>query len=336
MQVSVIASQLRVKLLYTNEQKKYYALLAITGLPANIFNRHTCNSSRAGEPGWILPGTRRHDKSPMPLLANVSFLDLPDWMKIFYVSAMATALVVLIKAVPFVLGKIDDLLKNENRHNILNYIYSNPGATVAEVAHAQSIERGTVTYHLYKLETEGKIVLTRIGKYSRIFRNSNTYSDFDKIVIAHLQNQTSRSVLLLVTRAAGHHQPGDGRAAGYREERHPLARGQIPARRPHQLPPGREVQAVLHRRQFPAYSRKVHGPSHLSFRGRPGPLLYTGTRTGSRLPVPSHLNVCCSFSMAVSYGRKVCLFSDRSYSGCDMHDTIDEGMSVARGQPEEM
>jgi predicted transcriptional regulator len=116
---------------------------------------------------------------------------------------MAAALVAMMQAVPFVLGKIDDLLKNENRHNILNYIYSNPGATVAEVAQAQSIERGTVKYHLYKLETEGKIVLNRMGKYSRVFRNSHTYSDFDKIVLAHLQNQTSRAVLLLVIEQPG-------------------------------------------------------------------------------------------------------------------------------------
>jgi predicted transcriptional regulator len=134
---------------------------------------------------------------------NESFWQLPDWFKLFFISSMAVSFIGLLKALPFVLGKIDDLLKNENRHNILNYIYSNPGATVAEVAQAQSIERGTVKYHLYKLESEGKIVLNRMGKYSRVFRNSNTYSDFEKTVIAHLQNQTARSVLLMI-----HDQPG--------------------------------------------------------------------------------------------------------------------------------
>ena len=116
---------------------------------------------------------------------------------------MAAVFLAMLKAAPFVLGKIDDLLKNENRHNILNYVYSNPGATVADVAQAHSIERGTVKYHLFKLESEGKIVLNRMGKYSRIFRNSNTYSDFEKTVIAHLQNQTSRSVLLMVLEEPG-------------------------------------------------------------------------------------------------------------------------------------
>jgi predicted transcriptional regulator len=142
--------------------------------------------------------TARGNHDNANLTNGASFWQLPDWIKLIYIFGMAAAFIVLLKTLHFVLGKIDDLLKNENRHNILNYIYSNPGATVAEVAQKQSIERGTVKYHLYKLETEGKIVVNRMGKYSRIFRNSHAHSDFDKVVLAHLQNQTSRSVLLLV------------------------------------------------------------------------------------------------------------------------------------------
>jgi predicted transcriptional regulator len=120
-----------------------------------------------------------------------------------YASGLVVAFIALLKVLPFVLGKIDDLLKNENRHNILNYVYSNPGATAGDVAKAYSIERGTVRYHLYKLESEGKIVFNRIGKFSRIFRDSNTYDDFEKIVISHLQNPTGRSVLLMVLEQPG-------------------------------------------------------------------------------------------------------------------------------------
>jgi predicted transcriptional regulator len=116
---------------------------------------------------------------------------------------MAAAFLVLLKAAPYIFGKIDDLMKNENRHNILNYVYNNPGATAGDVAKAYSIERGTVRYHLYKLESEGKIVVNRIGKFSRIFRDSGTYDDFEKIVISYLQNPTSRSVLLMVLEQPG-------------------------------------------------------------------------------------------------------------------------------------
>ena len=117
----------------------------------------------------------------------------------FYIStSMSAAFLGLLKLMPFVLGKIDDLLKNENRHNILNYIYANPGTTIARISDAQQIERGTVKYHLYKLESEGKIVFRKIGKFSRLFRNSGTFSDDEQKVIAHLHNRNSRAILLLI------------------------------------------------------------------------------------------------------------------------------------------
>jgi len=116
---------------------------------------------------------------------------------------MGVAFLGLMKLIPFVLGKIDDLLKNENRHNILNYIHANPGTTIARISEAQQIERGTVKYHLYKLESEGKIVFRRMGKFSRLFRNSGSFSNDEQKVIAHLQNQNSRSILMTILEQPG-------------------------------------------------------------------------------------------------------------------------------------
>ena len=129
---------------------------------------------------------------------QTSFWELPDWIKLFYVGAMSAAFIGLLKLTPLVAGKIDDILKNQNRNNILNFIYANPGTTIARVTESQQLERATVRYHLYKLESEGKIVFRKMGKFSRLFRNSRTYSDEEQKVIAHLQNQRSRSILLLV------------------------------------------------------------------------------------------------------------------------------------------
>jgi predicted transcriptional regulator len=109
----------------------------------------------------------------------------------------------LLKMLPFVLGKIDDILKNENRHNILNYINANPGTTIAKVTESQQIERATVRYHLYKLESEGKIVSRKMGKFSRLFRNSRSFSDEEQKVIAHMQNRNSRAILLLILEQPG-------------------------------------------------------------------------------------------------------------------------------------
>ncbi len=133
---------------------------------------------------------------------SVSFWMLPDWVKLFYVSSMAAAFIVILKALPFVLGRFEDL-QNKNRQDILNFVYRNPGATVANVAQAHSIDRGTAKYHLYRLESEGKIILRRIGKFSRIFQNSETYSDFEKTVLSYMQNQTARSILLMIFEQPG-------------------------------------------------------------------------------------------------------------------------------------
>jgi predicted transcriptional regulator len=133
----------------------------------------------------------------------MSFWQLPDWVKLFYVTSMAAAFIGLLKLMPLVLGKIDDILKNENRHNILNYINANPGTTIAKVTESQQIERATVRYHLYKLESEGKIVSRKMGKFSRLFRNSRSFSDEEQKVIAHMQNRNSRAILLLILEQPG-------------------------------------------------------------------------------------------------------------------------------------
>jgi predicted transcriptional regulator len=134
---------------------------------------------------------------------SMSFWQLPDSAKLFYITTMSVAFLGFLKLIPFMLGKIDDLLKNENRHNILNYIYANPGTTIARISESQQIERGTVKYHLYKLESEGKIIFRRMGKFSRLFRNSGTFSDGEQKVIAHMQNRNSRAILQLIIEQPG-------------------------------------------------------------------------------------------------------------------------------------
>jgi hypothetical protein len=43
------------------------------------------------------------------------FWQLPETAKLFYITSMAVAFFGLLQLIPFVLGKIDDILKNENR-----------------------------------------------------------------------------------------------------------------------------------------------------------------------------------------------------------------------------
>jgi|AGTN01.2.fsa_nt_gi Uncharacterized protein conserved in archaea len=131
-----------------------------------------------------------------------SFWQLSDLSKLIYATSMAATFIVLLKAFPFLFGRFEDL-QNKNRQDILNFVYHNPGVTVANVAQAHNIDRGTAKYHLYRLESEGKIILRRIGKFSRIFQNSETYSDFEKTVLSYMQNQTARSILLMILEQPG-------------------------------------------------------------------------------------------------------------------------------------
>jgi predicted transcriptional regulator len=128
----------------------------------------------------------------------VSFWQLPAWIQLFYAVALITACVGFLKFLPVIRGKIENLLENQNRNSILQYVNANPGSTIARIAQDQLIDRATVKYHLYKLEAGGKVVLRRMGKYARIFRNSGAFSADEQKVIAHLQNRNSSRILSLI------------------------------------------------------------------------------------------------------------------------------------------
>ena len=77
----------------------------------------------------------------------------------------------LFKFLPFVAGRIENVLANRNRNRIFNYVHMNPGCTPAEITARQQMKNGTVKYHVQMLEAEGMIVLRRMGKFTRLFRS---------------------------------------------------------------------------------------------------------------------------------------------------------------------
>jgi predicted transcriptional regulator len=127
--------------------------------------------------------------------ATISFWELPLWIKLAYISGVFLAVLGLFKIIPVVLGKIEDLLKNQSRQGIFKYVLNNPGCTIADISEQQKINRGSVKYHITKLEFAGKIILTKMGKFSRLFQNSGALKDNEQVVAAHLKNETSRLLL---------------------------------------------------------------------------------------------------------------------------------------------
>lgn len=127
--------------------------------------------------------------------STISFWELPLWIQIAYISGIFISLLGMFKIIPVVLGRIKDLLKNQSRQGIFKYVLNNPGCTIAEISEQQKINRGSVKYHITKLEFAGKIILTKMGKFSRLFQNSGAFKGNEQVVAAHLKNETSRLLL---------------------------------------------------------------------------------------------------------------------------------------------
>ncbi|MCZ7385187.1 MAG: winged helix-turn-helix transcriptional regulator [Candidatus Methanoperedens sp.] len=127
--------------------------------------------------------------------ATISFWELPLWIILAYISGVFLAVLGLFKIIPVVLGRIKDLLENQSRQGIFKYVLNNPGCTIAEISEQQKINRGSVKYHITKLEFAGKIILTKMGKFLRLFQNSGALNDNEQVVAAHLKNETSRLLL---------------------------------------------------------------------------------------------------------------------------------------------
>ncbi len=107
--------------------------------------------------------------------ATISLWELPIWIKIAYISGVFLAFLGLFKIIPIVLGKIKNLLENQSRQGVFKYILNNPGCCIAEISEQQKINRGSVKYHIHRLKSEGKITLTKMGKFSRLFQNSEAF-----------------------------------------------------------------------------------------------------------------------------------------------------------------
>ncbi|MCD1296332.1 hypothetical protein CUJ83_15115 [Methanocella sp. CWC-04] len=127
--------------------------------------------------------------------ASVSYLDLPLWIKI---AAIADGLLIVLGAIglaPVIINRMQNVLANRNRQIIFNYVVSNPGCTPSEITSSRNMKNGTVKYHIQMLEQEGKIILQKMGKFTRIYRNSMGMDESEKVITSHLRNDTSRSML---------------------------------------------------------------------------------------------------------------------------------------------
>ncbi len=135
--------------------------------------------------------------------ATISLWELPLWIKIAYISGVFLAFLGLFKIIPIVLGKIKNLLENQSRQGVFKYILNNPGCCIAEISEQQKINRGSVKYHIHRLKSEGKITLTKMGKFLRLFQNSEAFKDNEQKIAASLKNGTGRLLLWAILENPG-------------------------------------------------------------------------------------------------------------------------------------
>ncbi|HTY91348.1 MAG TPA: winged helix-turn-helix transcriptional regulator [Methanocella sp.] len=133
----------------------------------------------------------------------VSFWQLPLWVQV--AGALDGILIAfgLMNAAPLIIGKIQNVLDNSNRLSIFNYVKSNPGCTPSEISSRQNMKNGTVKYHVQMLESQGKIILKRMGKYTRLFNTSKANTEQEKMVLAYIKNETSRNLLCAILEEPG-------------------------------------------------------------------------------------------------------------------------------------
>ncbi|MBP2132377.1 putative transcriptional regulator [Methanomicrobium sp. W14] len=127
--------------------------------------------------------------------STITFWELPLKIQVFYIAGLCTAAFGIFKILPFVFGKIKGNHENGTINNIYQYILKNPGSNLTEISKNLGLNRGTAKYYIHRLCSDNKIVLFKNGKFTRLFVNSNTYSENEKTIASIARNETNRMLL---------------------------------------------------------------------------------------------------------------------------------------------
>jgi len=135
--------------------------------------------------------------------ATLSFQEFPLRIKIAYILGYLVAFFSFFKMIPIVFGRVKNIFENSNRKNISKYVLNSPGCTIAEISKELNINRGSVKYHIKKLEDDNKITLMKTSKFKRVFKNMGARKNNKKNIISHLRNDTSRLILWDILKKSG-------------------------------------------------------------------------------------------------------------------------------------
>lgn len=96
----------------------------------------------------------------------------------------------------------DDLLENETRAKVTEFVEEHPGASIQDIQEAAGVAWGTAIYHLARLERHGKMVSLRDGNFRRYWVSGTTEAR-RREALAVLRTDVARQLALAVHRNPG-------------------------------------------------------------------------------------------------------------------------------------
>ena len=94
-------------------------------------------------------------------------------------------------------GSSDGGAERTRKEEVIEYVGGHPGAHLREIKRGLKMGMGTIQYHLYTLEREGKIVSRRQGLRKRFYQ-SLTFGERQQQILDVLSQEKERDMLLFL------------------------------------------------------------------------------------------------------------------------------------------
>jgi predicted transcriptional regulator len=94
-------------------------------------------------------------------------------------------------------------LEHETRTAIYDHVRAHPGIRLGTLAEDLGINRGTLRYHLGRLQEFGMIATGTVGGRTGYFENRQKYSLLEEKVLIHLRNPNTREILAILLESPG-------------------------------------------------------------------------------------------------------------------------------------
>ena len=94
-------------------------------------------------------------------------------------------------------------LEHETRTAIYDHICAHPGIRLGTLAEDLGVNRGTLRYHLGRLQEFGMVTAAAVGGQTGYFENRQRYSELEAKVLIHLKNPNTREILFTLLEKPG-------------------------------------------------------------------------------------------------------------------------------------